>query len=196
VKTFTWLGDVITKHLMTGGKAKERPHYVEYEDEEEYYDEEYEYEVDEEEEARAKQQRKAAAKNSVQNMRNFAHNMGTGTGTAQVTKDNVYGFPKSAATNAPVGPIAEFVVSHPVDMDDVVTIGHNVIAGRMCIVDMTNVGEEAQRVADYLCGMCDGIGGSISRVSVSGTVIAVAPANFSGINYTDVNFAKKATSDK
>jgi FtsZ-interacting cell division protein YlmF len=73
-------------------------------------------------------------------------------------------------------PFAETVIVHPKAVDDAVDIGNHVRSGKLCIVDLSNLGGvEAQRIADYLGGVCQGIDGVTVRVNHS--IFTVCPPN-------------------
>jgi FtsZ-interacting cell division protein YlmF len=67
---------------------------------------------------------------------------------------------------APEQPIIETIIARPKVIDDAVEVGNHVRNGRMCIVDLTNLPAlEAQRIADYLGGVCLALDGITTRVN-------------------------------
>jgi cell division inhibitor SepF len=177
---FKKLGDKISNQMIAPG-ADER-----YYEEEYYYEEDYD-DYDDTEPAQKSSARKS--KNSSASLRNYSRNTGA--------KDNIYGFTPSSSSGIQKPP-SESVIKHPKTMDDAVEIGSHVRSGRMCIVELTGVADkEAQRIADYLCGLCDGIDGSITRVN--GSVITVAPPShrvmpdYSDESLFEAGFLKKTS---
>ena len=66
------------------------------------------------------------------------------------------------------------VVTRPKTVNDAREICDHVRHGRLCIVDITGVSkEDSQRIADFLGGVCHGVGGETVRIS--GGIFVIAP---------------------
>ena len=117
---------------------------------------------------------------------------------------NVYSLSSHVAgTSAASARPTETVVVRPKVIDDAVEIGNHVRGGRMCIVDLTNLpAAEAQRIADYLGGVCLAVDGQTTRVNNG--IFAVSPQNHRVMSdYREESAAfssgamfKKASSDR
>ena len=117
---------------------------------------------------------------------------------------NVYSLSSHVAvTAASSARPAETVIVRPKVIDDAVEIGNHVRGGRMCIVDLTNLqASEAQRIADYLGGVCLAVDGQTTRVNNG--IFAVSPQSHRVMNdYRDESAAfssgamfKRASSDR
>jgi len=76
------------------------------------------------------------------------------------------------------------VVMHPKTIEGAFDVCGHVRQGRLCIIDVTDVEEnDAQRIADFLHGVSDGVGGTISRVNAD--IFIVAPPSQSVYFYGD-----------
>ena len=91
------------------------------------------------------------------------------------------------------------IISHPKIVEDAVALADHVRGGMLCIVDLTGLDEaEAQRIADYLGGVCKGVDGFTSRVNNG--IFTVSPSNFkvmpaysdSDVNQEDALFTPRA----
>ena len=68
----------------------------------------------------------------------------------------------------------ESIILRPKLVDDAVEICNHMRAGRMCIVDLTGLNNaNAQRIADYLGGVCHALDGVTTRVNEG--IFTVAP---------------------
>ena len=68
----------------------------------------------------------------------------------------------------------ESIIIRPKMVDDAVEICNHMRAGRMCIVDLTDLNNaNAQRIADYLGGVCHALDGVTTRVNEG--IFTVAP---------------------
>jgi cell division inhibitor SepF len=121
--------------------------------------------------------------------------------SSSARSSNVYGFTASSGASVNVHKHSESYIMHPKTMEDAVEIGSHVRSGRMCIVNLTGVqNPEAQRIADYLCGISDALDGSIQRVN--NTIITVSPPNhrvmqdYREESPFDAGFFSKASSDR
>jgi len=167
---FKKLSDKLSNNMLAPGSEETDGYYDEYDDG--YYEDDYEQGAYYEEpepiqvhSTRNQNSRKSSSKSSSSSARAPYRHYGV--------KDNVYGFTTGAAN---VQKQSETLIIHPKNMEDAVAIGSHVRSGRMCIVDLTGVPtQEAQRIADYLCGNSDALDGSITRVN--GTILAVSPPN-------------------
>ena len=82
-------------------------------------------------------------------------------------------FNESAKNGVPVTN-AESIILRPKLVDDAVEICNHMRAGRMCIVDLTGLNNaNAQRIADYLGGVCHALDGVTTRVNEG--IFTVAP---------------------
>ena len=76
--------------------------------------------------------------------------------------------------NQPSAPSVESIILRPKIVDDAVEICNHMRAGRMCIVDLTGLNNaNAQRIADYLGGVCHALDGVTTRVNEG--IFTVAP---------------------
>ena len=72
--------------------------------------------------------------------------------------------------------ISESVIAHPTSINDAVEICSHVRSGRMVIVDLTSLDQvNAQRIADYLSGVCQSIDGDTKRVNNG--IFTISPRN-------------------
>ncbi|MCL1842633.1 MAG: cell division protein SepF [Defluviitaleaceae bacterium] len=194
VGIFRKLSEKFSNKMLAPGAEDPYDYYDDYENGYDYDD--YESYQDEPEPIHLSQgrgghaSRKNASRSTASSTRSTARSSG---------RDNVYGFTPASSSNQ--APQAETLVMHPKSMEDAVEIGSHVRSGRMCIVDLTDVPTtEAQRIADYLCGNCDALDGSITRIN--NTIIAASPRNhrvmpdYRGGNPFDEGFFSKASSDR
>jgi len=132
-----------------------------------YYEEDYYEEDYEEEDEPIKVHYTPSSERKSQAAR------GTSTRTpARSTASNVYSFAGANNDNKSI----ESMVMHPKVIEDAVIIGDHVRSGRMCIVDLTNLEtQDAQRIADYLGGVCRALDGSTTRVNNG--IFTVSPQN-------------------
>jgi len=69
------------------------------------------------------------------------------------------------------------VVARPKQVEEAMEICSHARHGRLCVVDITGLHhEDAQRIADFLGGVCQGIGGTTERIS-SGIFLIVPPSH-------------------
>jgi len=74
------------------------------------------------------------------------------------------------------GSRSESVIAHPVTISDAVEICSHVKSGRMVIVDLTGLEHiHAQRIADYLSGVCQSLDGDTQRVNNG--IFTISPKN-------------------
>jgi len=185
---FKGISERLSNRMMAPGAEEADGYYDEYDDDyDDDYDDEPEFEV-----RYTKQDKNSRTAKSTQNAR---------TSSRAAQRDNVYGLPQAQTPLALHSKQAETVVMHPKSMEDAVEIGSHVRSGRMGIVDLTGVPTtEAQRVADYLCGISDALDGAITRVN--NTIITVSPANhrvmpdYREESPFDAKFLKKASNDR
>lgn len=183
------ISERLSNRMMAPGAEEADGYYDSYDDEEDYDDDDYDDEP--EFEVRYTKQ----DKNSRSNARS---SQASRSSSRSGQRDNVYGLPQAPLA---IHKQAESVVMHPKNMEDAVEIGSHVRSGRMSIVDLTGVPtSEAQRVADYLCGISDALDGAITRVN--NTIIAVSPPNhrvmpdYREESPFDAKFLKKAANDR
>ena len=121
---------------------------------------------------------------------------------SETKPSNVYSLTPHVASASAAKPV-ETVIARPKVIDDAVEIGNHVRGGRMCIVDLTNLpAGEAQRIADYLGGVCLAIDGQTTRVNNG--IFAVSPQNHRVLSdYREessyggsANLFKRASSDR
>ena len=81
----------------------------------------------------------------------------------------------SDSTSKPLArPNVESIILRPKVVDDAVEICNHMRSGRMCIVDLTGLNNSnAQRIADYLGGVCHALDGVTTRVNEG--IFTVAP---------------------
>ena len=186
---FKKLSEKLSNSMLAPGAEETDGYYDEYDDD---YDD-YEYDEVPETHTRHTQQ-------SRKNMKGSSSGSRSASRSSTISKDNVYGFtakPSSVTVNRQ----AESLIMHPKNMDDAVEIGNHVRNSRMCIVDLTGVKSiEAQRIADYLCGISDALDGAINRVNNS--IITVSPPNhrvtpnFREENPFEADFFSRASNDR
>ena len=76
-----------------------------------------------------------------------------------------------------IPPSTYAIISHPKVVEDAVALADHVCGGMLCIVDLTGLEEiEAQRIADYLGGVCQALDGTTTRVNNG--IFTVSPSNF------------------
>jgi cell division inhibitor SepF len=156
------ISDKISNRMLAPGAQETDGYY------DEYYDDDYE-EGDDEYYEEPEQTRSSRLEKPSRSSGRFASS--TASRTSRGAKDNVYSISPSLVT---VHKQAETVIQHPKNMQDAVEVGNHVRSGRMNIVDLTGVPtDEAQRIADYLCGISDALDGAITRVN--NTIITVSP---------------------
>ena len=86
---------------------------------------------------------------------------------------DVIPFSETSKTTASVTNV-ESIILRPKLVDDAVEICNHMRAGRMCIVDLTGLNNaNAQRIADYLGGVCHALDGVTTRVNEG--IFTVAP---------------------
>ena len=79
-----------------------------------------------------------------------------------------------AGRGSGLGISVESIILRPKLVDDAVEICNHMRAGRMCIVDLTGLNNaNAQRIADYLGGVCHALDGVTTRVNEG--IFTVAP---------------------
>ena len=159
------IGDKLTNGMLAPGARQAEEYYDDYDDyEDDGYEDDYE---DEQEQIQVRSSRQEKSSRGSKGAALPAARGSSRSGT----RDNVYGFTPGTVT---VHKQSESVINHPKTMEDAVEIGSHVRSGRMCIVDLTGVPTaEAQRIADYLCGIGDALDGAITRVNH--TIITVSP---------------------
>jgi len=166
--------------------AKQTKYVDEYDDDDDLYDEEYyddddEYEEEEAEPVQVHYTQKSAR--STARSTGSASSARTSSSTRTASKEapkeaakpsNVYSLQSQASSSTQR--YTETVISKPKVIDDAVEIGNHVRGGRMCIVDLTNLpAGEAQRIADYLGGVCLALDGVTTRVNNG--IFTVSPQN-------------------
>jgi len=130
----------------------------EYYEDDGYYDDRYDDEEPEQVQIHSKQEssRKATGR----------------TGSSRSSSKIVDFYNDGSAANRP----SESIISHPQDINDAVEICNHVRAGRMVIVDLSGLDPvNAQRIADYLGGVCHSLDGDTKRVNNG--IFTVAPKN-------------------
>ena len=86
---------------------------------------------------------------------------------------DVIPFGEAGRNQSPVANV-ESIILRPKLVDDAVEICNHMRAGRMCIVDLTGLNNaNAQRIADYLGGVCHALDGVTTRVNEG--IFTVAP---------------------
>ena len=86
---------------------------------------------------------------------------------------DVIPFSEATKNQSPVSNV-ESIILRPKLVDDAVEICNHMRAGRMCIVDLTGLNNaNAQRIADYLGGVCHALDGVTTRVNEG--IFTVAP---------------------
>ena len=81
---------------------------------------------------------------------------------------------------------AESAIMRPRNLADATEIGSHLRHGRQCIVDLTGMDMEvAQRIADFLGGVCSGIGGSTTRINNGIFVVSPKSHKVSPFNYNE-----------
>jgi len=89
--------------------------------------------------------------------------------------DNVLGF-NTAGKKTTSSAVSETIISHPNGVEDAIQLGSHIRNGRMCIVDLTGLDKiEAQRIVDYLSGVCMALDGATTRVNHG--IFTVSPPN-------------------
>ena len=87
---------------------------------------------------------------------------------------DVIPFGENKTGQTPVTTSVESIILRPKLVDDAVEICNHMRAGRMCIVDLTGLNNaNAQRIADYLGGVCHALDGVTTRVNEG--IFTVAP---------------------
>ena len=106
-----------------------------------------------------------------------------------------------AVRNGLLGPQNESIIMRPKVIEDAVEICQHIRAGRMCIVDLTALNNpHAQRIADYLGGVCHALDGVTTRVNEG--IFTVAPqthrvmSDYRDEGSLDSGFFSKASSDR
>lgn len=166
VGLFKKLSEKLTNRMMAPG-AEEADYY--YDDGYDYYEDDGYYdEAPEPVQVRSTRQENSSRKSNTKSS-------SSRSSSRTSSRDNVL-FTPSSTTAANKQLRAESIIKYPKNMEDAVEIGQHVRSGRMCIVDLTGVpNDEAQRIADYLCGNSDALDGAITRVNQ--TIITVSPTN-------------------
>ena len=87
---------------------------------------------------------------------------------------DVIPFSEAGKGQASPAPNVESIILRPKIVDDAVEICNHMRSGRMCIVDLTGLNNaNAQRIADYLGGVCHALDGVTTRVNEG--IFTVAP---------------------
>ncbi|MCL2047999.1 MAG: cell division protein SepF [Defluviitaleaceae bacterium] len=164
VSFFKRLGDRIAKSMVAPGADE---HYADYDYDYGYEDELEDEYVPEAREPRAKApQPKARAASS------------TASSSSARRASNVFDFAQKASASSYEASQAEIIYAMPDSLDYARDfLRPHILNGRTCILkmDVDSPEVEAQRIADYLCGICEGIGGSFHRIGVD--VFTFSPAN-------------------
>ncbi|MCL2576547.1 MAG: cell division protein SepF [Defluviitaleaceae bacterium] len=187
---FKNISDKLSNKMLAPGAQETDEYYGDYyeddyeENHDEYYDEPEQLQV-----RYSRQEKTSRGKSAPSSV---------SRGSSRGAKDNVYGFTPNPVT---VHKQSETVIQHPKNMEDAVEIGNHVRSGRMNIVDLTGVPTaEAQRIADYLCGISDALDGAITRVN--NTIITVSPPthrvmqDYRDDSSFDSGFLKKASNGR
>lgn len=84
--------------------------------------------------------------------------------------------PYDEPNDSPPAPQSESIIMRPKLVDDAVEICNHVRAGRTCVIDLTALNNSnAQRIADFLSGVCQALDGVTERVNDG--IFIVAPKN-------------------
>ncbi|MCL2217666.1 MAG: cell division protein SepF [Defluviitaleaceae bacterium] len=103
-----------------------------------------------------------------------SRNSSRGSSLDPAKVDNVLGF-NAAGKKESFRP-AETIISHPMAVEDAIEIASHVRTGKLCIIDLTGLDAgEAQRIADYLGGVCQALDGATTRVNNG--IFTVSPPN-------------------
>ena len=102
-----------------------------------------------------------------------SRNQSTGSRHSRQSERDVIPFSEGTRGQSPT-PNVESIILRPKIVDDAVEICNHMRAGRMCIVDLTGLNNaNAQRIADYLGGVCHALDGVTTRVNEG--IFTVAP---------------------
>jgi len=94
--------------------------------------------------------------------------------------NNLYDIKDSPRASITKQPNSELVIVHPKSVSEAKEIARHLRSLRACIVDLTGVPiAEAQRIADFLSGVCEISDGSTTRVNNS--IFTVSPKNYNVI---------------
>jgi len=95
---------------------------------------------------------------------------------------------QSGSSNKP----AETIIFHPSSIQEAAEICGHIRTGRMVIIDISQINKgEAQRIADYLSGVCHSLDGKTERISDS--IFLVAPRNHYVMNDNKVLASRDLT---
>jgi len=187
ISFFRGIGEKFRTTLLAPG-AKD-PHY----DESYYEDDDYDYEDDDryyyeddyssrerDSRGRDRDRERDSRDRDLRDVREPVSRNKTSRGSSSrvfdpAKVDNVLGF-NAATGKKDAGKPAETIISHPNGVEDAIQLGNHVRHGRMCIVDLTGLDKvEAQRVVDYLSGVCMALDGVTTRVNHG--IFTVSPPN-------------------
>lgn len=130
-------------------------------DEDEMYEGEYEDEEEYEEEPRPR----------LKDLSELSVVRGGSKEKSTAHRSNIVNF-----NNTP--PEHELVISTPKVIEDAGYICDDIVAGKVCVVNLEGIEKEnAQRIADFLGGVCYALNGDIERIS--NEIFVVAPSHVS-----------------
>ena len=140
-----------------------------------YYEEDDGYDYDDYEDEHVQMQTPRYEKSNQNIRRNSSNNpLPTGrTASRGSLSDKVI---ELGYTSGGERQMSESVIAHPTNINDAVELCNHVRSGRMVIVDLTSLDKlNAQRIADYLSGVCQSLDGDTKRVNNG--IFTISPKN-------------------